>query len=45
MRLDYVSVADPETLQECQLAGRGTIVSLAAFLGKTRLIDNIILGV
>ena len=44
VRLDYVSVADPDTLQECLLAGRGTIVSLAAFLGKTRLIDNIILG-
>jgi len=44
VRLDYVSVADPETLAECQLAGRGAILSLAAFLGKTRLIDNILLG-
>jgi pantoate--beta-alanine ligase len=44
VRIDYVSVADPETLAECQLAGRGAIVSLAAFFGKTRLIDNIVLG-
>lgn len=44
VRLDYVSVADPETLAECQLAGRGAIVSLAAFLGRTRLLDNIVLG-
>jgi pantoate--beta-alanine ligase len=44
VRLDYISVADPETLEECQLAGRGAIVSLAAFLGKTRLIDNVVLG-
>jgi pantoate--beta-alanine ligase len=44
VRLDYISVADPETLEECPLGGRGAIVSLAAFLGKTRLIDNIVLG-
>jgi len=44
VRLDYVSVADPDTLQECELAGAGAVVSLAAFVGKTRLIDNILLG-
>jgi pantoate--beta-alanine ligase len=44
VRLDYVSIADPETLEELELAGRGALVSLAAFLGKTRLIDNILLG-
>jgi pantoate--beta-alanine ligase len=44
VRLDYVSVANPDSLAECELAGAGAVVSLAAFVGKTRLIDNILLG-
>jgi pantoate--beta-alanine ligase len=44
VRLDYVSVADPDTLEECELAGPGAVVSLAAFIGQTRLIDNLLLG-
>jgi pantoate--beta-alanine ligase len=44
VRLDYVSIADPESLEECELAGPGAVVSLAAFVGKTRLIDNLALG-
>jgi pantoate--beta-alanine ligase len=44
-RLQYVSCADPETLEELQgpIAGRA-LVSLAVFFGRTRLIDNIVLG-
>ncbi len=44
-RLQYVSCADPETLEELQgpVAGRA-LVSLAVFFGRTRLIDNIVLG-
>jgi pantoate--beta-alanine ligase len=43
-RLQYVSCADYETLQELeQLTGR-TLLSMAVFVGKTRLIDNCILG-
>lgn len=42
--LQYVSCADAETLQELTgLIDRG-LLSLAVFFGKTRLIDNIILG-
>lgn len=42
--LQYVSCADPDTLQELTgLIDRG-LLSLAVFFGKTRLIDNIILG-
>jgi len=42
--LQYVSCADSETLQELTgLIDRG-LLSLAVFFGKTRLIDNIILG-
>ena len=39
-RLDYVSFAHPETLEELDAPIDGAILSLAAFLGKTRLIDN-----
>lgn len=44
-REEYVSVADPETLAElAQLEpGRGALLSMAVRLGKTRLIDNLLL--
>jgi pantoate--beta-alanine ligase len=46
-RIDYVSVADPESL--VPLAGDAEIgpralVALAVFVGSTRLIDNVVLG-
>ena len=41
-RIDYVAVADPDTLWEVErLAGR-VLVALAVYIGKTRLIDNAI---
>jgi pantoate--beta-alanine ligase len=43
--VDYVSVADPETLDEQAHAGCGSLVSLAVRIGRTRLIDNVVLGV
>lgn len=42
-RLDYVSVANPDTLQELDTIADSALCSLAVFFGKTRLIDNIIL--
>jgi pantoate--beta-alanine ligase len=39
--LDYVSIADAETLEELNLLDRPTLASLAVRIGKTRLIDNI----
>lgn len=44
-RLQYVSCADPESLEELTglITGRA-LLSLAVFVGKTRLIDNIVLG-
>jgi pantoate--beta-alanine ligase len=46
-RPDYVSVADPDTLEELQAIGpdQGALASLAVRIGKTRLIDNVLLGV
>ena len=41
-RLDYVSVADPLTLEELSQVSDGALFSLAVFFGKTRLIDNIL---
>jgi pantoate--beta-alanine ligase len=42
-RLQYVSCADYDTLQELQQLTGKALLSMAAFLGKTRLIDNFIL--
>lgn len=43
-RIDYVSIADAETLEELDRIDRPAVVSLAVKIGKPRLIDNIILG-
>ncbi|HEX2757505.1 MAG TPA: pantoate--beta-alanine ligase [Thermoanaerobaculia bacterium] len=44
VREDYVSVADAATLAELSRVEGSALVSLAARIGKTRLIDNIVLG-
>ena len=41
--VDYVSVADNETLEELDTVGGRAMVSAAVRLGQVRLIDNIIL--
>jgi pantoate--beta-alanine ligase len=38
--VDYVSIADAETLEELNLLDRTAVASLAVKIGKTRLIDN-----
>jgi pantoate--beta-alanine ligase len=40
---EYVSVADPDTLQELQCVDRNALFSMAVRIGKTRLIDNFVL--
>lgn len=44
-RIDYVSIADAETLEELDRIDRPALVSLAVKIGTPRLIDNIVLGV
>lgn len=45
VRLDYVSVNDAESLETIErLDEQPALISLAAFVGKTRLIDNVVLG-
>ena len=41
--IDYVSIADTETLDELDTVKSPALVSLAVRIGKTRLIDNIVL--
>jgi len=43
-RIDYVSVADQDSLEELDEIDRPAVVSMAVWIGKTRLIDNITLG-
>jgi pantoate--beta-alanine ligase len=40
LRIDYAEVRDPVELQRLQKADAASRLFLAAFLGKTRLIDN-----
>ena len=42
--LEYVSVADPLTLEELAQPAERAVISLAARVGRTRLIDNMLLG-
>ena len=42
-RIDYVELVSAETLRPIQMAGPNSVLVLAVFFGKTRLIDNICL--
>ena len=41
---EYVSIANPETLEELERIHGPALVSLAVRIGRTRLIDNVTLG-
>ncbi len=43
-QMQYVSCADYDTLEELETVKGKTLLSMAVFLGKTRLIDNFVLG-
>ena len=43
-RIDYVSTADPRTLEELSQIKGPVLVSMAVYVGKTRLIDNLTIG-
>jgi len=42
-KIDYISIADAETLDELDKVRPPALVSLAVKIGKTRLIDNVVL--
>lgn len=43
-QVQYVSCADYDTLEELETITGKALLSMAVFMGKTRLIDNIVLG-
>jgi pantoate--beta-alanine ligase len=43
IRLDYFEIVDPDSLDAVETAANGVLVAVAAFVGSTRLIDNIVL--
>lgn len=44
VEVEYLVVMDPETLDPVTLAAPGSIAAVAARIGSTRLIDNVIFG-
>jgi len=44
VRLDYFEIVDPDTLDAVADISNGALVAVAAYVGSTRLIDNILLG-
>jgi pantoate--beta-alanine ligase len=44
VRLDYFEIVNPDTLDPVEVISRGTLVAVAAYVGSTRLIDNIVLA-
>jgi pantoate--beta-alanine ligase len=44
VRLDYFEIVNPETLEAVQDVAGGALVAVAACVGSTRLIDNILLA-
>ncbi len=43
VRLDYFEIVDPDSLDPVNDVAKGALVAVAAFVGTTRLIDNILL--
>lgn len=43
VRLDYFEIVDPVTLEAKTEIGGETLIAVAAYVGKTRLIDNVLL--
>jgi pantoate--beta-alanine ligase len=44
VRLDYFEIVDPDTLDSVGRISQKTMVAVAAYVGSTRLIDNVVLS-
>jgi pantoate--beta-alanine ligase len=44
VRLDYFEIVDPDTLESVEDVSGGALVAVAAVVGSTRLIDNVLLA-
>ena len=45
LKIDYVSIVDTKTMKDTLRIKGEVLIALAVFIGKTRLIDNIIINV
>ncbi|MDH4128682.1 MAG: pantoate--beta-alanine ligase, partial [Spirochaetota bacterium] len=46
IKIDYISICNPDTLEEVDQLDKGEVlIAIAAYLGKTRLIDNSLIQV
>ena len=45
IRIDYIAMVDPQSLEDKKKIEGSVLIALAAYLGKARLIDNIIVSV
>ncbi|MGC2194712.1 MAG: pantoate--beta-alanine ligase [Terriglobales bacterium] len=43
VRMDYLSIVDPQSLEPVDSVSNDALVAVAAYVGSTRLIDNVIL--
>ncbi len=43
-RVDYISIADPESLSDIEILENKVLIAAAVYIGNTRLIDNIIVN-
>jgi len=43
VRMDYFEIVDPETLEPFELISEPALAAVAAYVGTTRLIDNVVL--
>jgi pantoate--beta-alanine ligase len=44
VRVDYISIVDPDTLLPLEDVRAGALLAIAAYVGTTRLIDNVLLS-
>jgi pantoate--beta-alanine ligase len=42
VRIEYIKICDPTTLEEIELVGKEAFIPIAVKIGETRLIDNLI---
>lgn len=43
VQVDYCRIVDPDTLEDITDVGKGALVAVAALVGTTRLIDNLLI--
>ena len=42
-KIDYIEILDFETFQRLKVIQNKTLISMAVYIGKTRLIDNMVI--